>query len=206
LAAADGAGLDPWTRSALAHIRTHDAPPARMGPGAGPAALARLLPLTLRTLGSPANLVSGAYHLTTLTHPDEEFGWGAVAVQFAVAVLLRGRRDFVADVLEILRNNGAPESLLQPLRRLPAMRRDELPAAADGAVSGTTIALWLGHHEPNFERGLGWLLEDQGRRPAAIVAGALLGARDGDSAIPERWKQELPEVDSLLLQAEQLME
>lgn len=204
LAAADGQGLDPWTRTALAHIRTHDAPPGVLGPEAGPGVLARTLPLTVRTAAAPANLVSGAYHLTTLTHPDEEFGWAAVAVQFAAATMLQGRRDFLPDTLAVLRNNSAPDALMAPLRRLPALSRDELPPAADGAVSGATIALWLAQHEPDLERGLGWISGDAARAPAALIAGLLLGARDGDRAIPERWKKEIPGVDLLLDHADQL--
>lgn len=205
LGADDGAGLDPWTRSALAHIRTHDAPPGGLGPGAGPATLARLLPLTLGTTGNPANLVSAAYHLTTLTHPDEEFGWGSVAVQFAIAVLLQGRRDFLADVLEVLRNNSAPDALMQPLRRIPAMRREDLPVVADGAVSGAVIALWLGQHEPDPIRGLEWLTQDTGRFPAAIVAGPLFGARDGEGALRNRWGAQLPDLSAAATRAEQLL-
>lgn len=205
LAAGDSTGLDPWTRTALSHIRTHDAPPGSLGQGAGPSVLARTLPLTIRTAGNPANLVSGAYHLTTLTHPDEEFGWAAVAVQFAVAVLLQGRRDFLADVLEVLRNNGAPESLLVPLRRIPALKREELPVAADGAVNGCTIALWLAQHEPQLERGLRWIAGDRGRAAAAPLAGMLFGARDGDRAIPAQWSNAIPDRDQLLEQVEQLL-
>ncbi|HWA15887.1 MAG TPA: ADP-ribosylglycohydrolase family protein [Gemmatimonadales bacterium] len=181
-----GDGLDLWTRAALAHIRTHDAPPARLGAGASPAVLGRTLPLTLRTLAAPANLVSGTYHLTTLTHPDEEFGWAAVAVQFAVSILVQGRRDFLPDTLAVLRNNSAPESLLQPLRRIPTLAREELPATADGAVSGALIALWLAHHEPDLERGLTWLADPR-QLPVAGVAGSLFGARDGEGAFPARW-------------------
>jgi ADP-ribosylglycohydrolase len=205
LASGDGSGLDPWTRTALAHIRTHDAPPGSLGIGAGPGVLARTLSLTIRTAGNPANLVSGAYHLTTLTHPDEEFGWAAVAVQYAVAVLLQGRRDFLADVLEVLRNNAAPETLMQPLRRIPALKRDELPPAAEGAVSSCTIALWLAQHEPQFERGMLWIVGDRDRAAAAPLAGMLFGARDGDRVIPDRWLRNLVGGQLLLEQAEQLL-
>jgi hypothetical protein len=199
-----GEGLDLWTRTALAHIRTHDAPPARLGAGAGPAVLSRTLPLTLRTAGAPANLVSGTYHLTTLTHPDEEWGWGTVAVQFALSILLQGRRDFLPDTLAVLRNNAAPETLLEPLRRIPALARAELPPVA-GAVSSVLTALWLAHHEPDLDRGFAWLRDDQRRLDVAIVAGPLWGARDGDRALPDSFKSQVPGVDLLLDQAVQLV-
>lgn len=200
-----GDGLDPWTRTALSHIRTHDAPPARLGSGAGAAILSRTLPLTLRAAPAPANLVSGTYHLTTLTHPDEEWGWGAVAVQFALSILLHGRRDFLPDTLAVLRNNSAPESLVEPLRRIPGMGRGDLPATVDSAVSSVLVALWLAHHEPDLERGTGWLLEDSARQSLCIAVLPLWGARDGDRALPERWKSQIPGVDLLLDQAVQLV-
>ena len=200
-----GDGLDAWTRTALAHIRTHDAPPARLGAGAGPAIFTRTLPLTLRTVGAPANLVSGTYHLTTLTHPDEEWGWATVAVQFALSVLLQGRRDFLPDTLAVLRNNSAPETLIEPLRRIPALSQAELPADIDGAVSSALVTLWLAHHEPDLDRGFAWLMQDPTRFGLAIAAGPLWGARDGDRALPDRWKSQVPGVDLLLDQAVQLV-
>jgi hypothetical protein len=199
-----GDGLDPWTRSALAHIRTHDAPPARLGAGAGPAVLARTLPLTLRTVGGPANLVSCPYHLTTLTHPDEEWGWGTVAVQFALSILLQGRRDFLPDTLAVLRNNAAPDALLEPLRRIPALARSEVPWET-GPVADVVLALWLAHHEPDLERGIAWLLDDPARASLAIAILPLWGARDGDRALPERWTSQVPGADLLLDQAVQLV-
>ncbi len=197
-------GLEPWTRAALAHIRTHDGPPGAVGPGVGPAVVSRGVPLALRAMRSPANLVSGAYHLTTLTHPDEAAGWGAVAVCLAIATLVQGRRDFLPDVLEVLRNNAAPEPLMSALRQLPVVGKEELPPIADGPVAGTTIALWFGYHEPDLARGLTGLAADPGRAPAASAAGALMGARDGDSAIPEAWRDRLADHEVLTTLADQL--
>jgi ADP-ribosyl-[dinitrogen reductase] hydrolase len=193
----DGRGIGVWTRVALRHIRVHDSPPASTGGQAGNGPVSRCLPVALRTFRQPANLVSGTYHTAVLTHPDERCAWGAVAVNVAAACLLQGRRDFLGDVLQVLRENTAPEELLTAVRRVPLERKEELPVTGPGAgyvVHCTEIALWFAYHEPNLERGLIWLANAGGDTDTnAAVAGGLMGARDGEAAIPRRWVDVLPE-------------
>ena len=123
----DGRGIGIWTRTALQHVRMHGSPPASTGGQAGNGTISRCLPVALRTFGQPANLVSGTYHTAMLTHPDERCGWGAVAINVAAACFLQGRRDFIGDVLEVLRNNAAPEELMAAVGRVPLEKREELP-------------------------------------------------------------------------------
>ncbi len=192
----DGRGIGIWTRTALRHIRTHDSPPARTGGQAGNGTISRCLPVALRTFAQPANLVSGTYHTAVLTHPDERCAWGAVAVNVAAACFLRGRRDFIGDVIESLVSNQAPEELLAAVRRVPLEKREELPVVGPGAgyvVHGVEIALWFAYHEPTLERGVAWLVNAGGDTDTnAAVAGGLMGARDGDGAVPARWVAAVP--------------
>jgi ADP-ribosyl-[dinitrogen reductase] hydrolase len=205
----DGRGIGVWTRAALRHIRIHDSPPGSTGGQAGNGVLSRCLPLALFAAGSPGNLVSGTYHTAKLTHPDERCGWGAVAVNLAAACFLQGRRDFIGDVLEGLRNNGAPAELMEAVRRVPLERREELPVAGPAAgyvVHGVEIALWFAYHEPQLERGLIWLANAGGDTDTnAAVAGGLMGARDGEAAVPARWIAALPDADRLRRLAERLV-
>jgi ADP-ribosyl-[dinitrogen reductase] hydrolase len=193
----DGRGIGLWTRTALRHIRMHDSPPTSTGGQAGNGTISRCLPVALRTFGQPANLVSGTYHTAVLTHPDERAAWGAVAVNVAATCFLQGRRDFIGDVLEVLRNNGAPEVLVEAVRRVPLEKKEELPVAGPESgyvVHGVEIALWFAHHEPNLERGLIWLVNAGGDTDTnAAVAGGLMGARDGELAVPARWVNALPD-------------
>jgi len=187
----DGRGIGHWTRRALAHLRQHDAPPASTGGLAGNGTVSRCLPVALRTFRQPTNLVSGTYHTAWLTHPDERCAWGAVAVNVAAGCFLSGRRDFIGDVLEVLRNNAAPEVLLEAVRRVPLERREELPVGGPDAgyvVHAVEIALWFAYHEPDLERGVIWLANAGGDTDTnAAVAGGLMGARDGEGAVPQRW-------------------
>ena len=175
---------DAETAAALEFIATHAAPPPSGGRGS--AVLARVVPVALVAYRVPRTLVSATYHIAALTHPAPEAAWGAVAVNVALGRLLEGRRDFVPDVLEALIGNAAPERLLAAVRGVPLRRRDALPspaAAAADPVLAVELALGLAHHEPLATRGFGWLGE-HGPSAAAGAAGALLGGRDGEAAVP----------------------
>ena len=197
----DGRGIGLWTRTALRHIRSTGTPPSATGGQAGNGTISRCLPVALRTFSQPANLVSGTYHTAALTHPDERCTWGAVAINVAAACFLRGRRDFIGDVIEVLRNNQAPEALLAAVRRVPLERKDELPITGPHAgyvIHGVEIALWFAYHEPNLERGLICLVNAGGDTDTnAAVVGGLMGIRDGEPAVPSRWIAALPEAQRL---------
>jgi ADP-ribosylglycohydrolase len=191
----DPRGIGPETAAALSHLERYDAPPAEAA-GRGPDPLVHCVPVAIAMFQSPRNLVSGTYHIAALTHPDPAVAWSAVALNVALARFLQGKRDFIADVLEALRNNAVPEELLGILRRVPVALREDLGAAelsAPDAVGCVRAALWLAYHEPLAARGLSWAAEG-GPRSAALAgaAGALLGARDGVEAL-DPWSAALPD-------------
>lgn len=205
----DGQGTGTWTRTALEHIAAHDSPPSSTGGQGGSGPLARCLPVALATFRSPANLVSGTYHTVFLTHPDEGCAWGAVALNVAAARFLGGKRDFVPDVIEALLNNHAPDDLLAAVRRVPLEPREDLPlrvTGANAAIRAMEIALWFAYHEPNLERGTGWLARagEDAEHHAAIVGG-LMGARDGEMAVPVEWVANVTEAGRIARAAEQLV-
>lgn len=185
---------DGDTAAALEFLARHGAPPSAGGSGSG--ALARAVPVALVAAGAPRTLVSASFHIAALTHPDPLAAWGAVAINVALARLLRGARDFIPDVLQALRGNEAPARLVEGVRRVPLTRREALPGAIEAAtdpVAGVGLALGLAYHEPLADRGF-QRLRASGPDPAAAAAGALLGARDGAAALPdlppddrERW-------------------
>jgi ADP-ribosyl-[dinitrogen reductase] hydrolase len=208
-ARADGRGIGVWTRRALDHIAQYDAPPSDSGGQAGNGSLARCMPVALATFRSPQALVGATYHTAALLHPDERCVWGAVAVNVALARFLLGKRDFIPDVIEALRNNDAPAVLLEAVRRVPIGRREALPVtgpAAGYVVHCVEIALWCAYHEPAPERALVWLINAGGDTDSnAAVAGALLGARDGEAAIPRRWIEAVPDWEGIGVLAERLV-
>lgn len=205
----DGRGIGRQTRAALEYFEAHGVPPGNeanagassAGHSAGNGPLSRTLPLALATLNSPRNLVSASWHIAALTHPDPRAGWSAVALTVAAARLLGGYRDFVPDVLEVLRANDSPAEVVEAVRRVPLERRDALPldpGSAGLAVPTLEIALWFAYHEPLLERGVRWLAGAGGDTDTnAAAAGGLMGARDGERAVPDRWVAELADPDRL---------
>jgi ADP-ribosylglycohydrolase len=151
--------------------------------------------------------VSGTLHTAALTHPDPRCGWSAVAVNVTAACFLRGRRDFVPEVIDALRANEADAVVLDAVRRIPVIARNELAfegVSANDTLTCMTIALWFAHHEPLLERGLVSIANAGGDTDTnAAVAGGLMGARDGARAIPARWLAQIPgtaELEQLALE------
>ena len=211
-ARADGRGIGHWTREALEHFAARGRPPTRQESRgrAGNGAVMRALPVALATLGTPRNLVSATLHTAELTHPEPEASWSAVAVNVAAHCLLHGRRDFVPEVLAALEVQvDVPLEILEAVRRVPFARREDLPitgASSGYAVHCMEIALWFAHHEPQLERGLCWLASAGGDTDTnAAVAGGLMGARDGDAAVPARWQAAIPQRERIVQLADHLV-
>ena len=186
-AATDEARLDAGARAGFAVLRESGAPRQAPMPGERPTLPLHLLPVALVAFENPRTLTSLTWHLAALTHPDPGSTWGAVAVNVAAARLLQGHRDFVPDVIEALRNNGAPGLLLETVRRLPLLRREHIDAVAGSespAVGATCAALWAAHTEPRTSAALEWLERLPAHLGSAPAVGAgLLGARDGIEAL-----------------------
>ena len=205
-AAADATGIDGETAAALAHLARHDEPPSRAA-GQGSEPLVRCLPVALAAFDAPRTLVSATYHVAALTHPDPLVAWSAVAVNVALACFLQGKRDFVPDLVEALRNNAVPDELLSRVRHVPLRPSAGSPggsgpegavgSALGSALGDAVAALRLAYHEPVLERGLRAVAAGGPEAAArAGLAGALLGARDSSRAIPATWTAP-PEADIL---------
>jgi ADP-ribosylglycohydrolase len=68
------------------------------------------------------------------------------------------------------------------------------------------IALWFAYHEPNLRRGLVWLVNAGGDTDTnAAIAGGLMGARDGESAVPAEWIAAVPGATQISVLAERLV-
>lgn len=186
-ASGEGGALDAGSSAGFAHLREHGAPRAAATPGERPTLPLHLVPVALLAFENPRTLTGLTWHLAALTHPDPESTWGAVAINVAASRLLQGHRDFVPDVIEALRNNGAPALLLETVRRLPLLRRENIDGVAgsdSSAVAATCAALWAAHTESRTTAALAWLEQlPPSLASAAATGAALLGARDGIEAL-----------------------
>lgn len=173
------------TSAGLAFLARWHAPPRDNAPDPDSAALVVALPVALAARNSPSSLVSGVYHVASLTHPDPATAWAAVAVGVAAARFLAGHRDFLGDVIAALQANDAPDEVLSALRRIP-LRQAVESAGHDTLAPIPCLEVGLGIlYQFGQARGVLRWLESVGPPPmvGAVVLG-LCGARDGEQSLP----------------------
>jgi ADP-ribosyl-[dinitrogen reductase] hydrolase len=210
----DGRGIGLTTQRALRRIEAgaepFEAGRLALGPrSASNGAVMRCLPVALRYHDNVDKLMRVSTQQAAITHADERCTWGAVAVNLAIRELLHGNRHFLEEVLHRLQ--GAPRALIEAIGRVPWEEESDLPIAVAGqagyVVHCVEIAFWSAVHRPALEDALIFLAEAGGDTDTnAAVAGALLGARDGETAIPPRWLDQLGPARRIATLAERLLE
>ena len=182
------------------------------GNAAGNGAVMRCAPLAIRWRQDDAALFRNTAVSAVVTHWDPRCVWSAVLVNLAVASFLRGLPDDEPRLLE--RAERAREALgpLGPLgidAPLPAGVTEAMDAAdvaapdelgLDGWDMGYTlkamqVALWCARRAADFEEALVAVVNAGGDTDTnGAVAGAVLGARFGLAAVPERWRRRVAEL------------
>jgi len=197
----DGRGVGLTTQRALRLIERGVEPfeagrRARIaGTSAGNGAVMRCIPVALRYHDSVDKLIRVSTQQAAITHADERCTWGAAAVNLAARELLHGNPHFVEEVLHRL-HGAAPRVLIEAIRRVPWEPESDLPVAVPSeygyVVHCVEVAFWCAVHRPSLEEALIFLVEAGGDTDTnAAVAGALLGAREGETGIPPRWLDQL---------------
>jgi ADP-ribosylglycohydrolase len=211
----DGRGIGITTQRALRLIERGTQPfeagrlVSSAGTAAGNGAVMRCLPVALRYYDNVDKLIRVSTQQAAITHADQRCTWGAAAVNLAVRELLHGNRHFVEEVLHRL-EGAAPRALSEAIRRVPWEQEGELPLALEGqfgyVVHCVEIAFWCALHRETLEDALIFLAEAGGDTDTnAAVAGALLGAREGEAGIPPRWFDQLPKGRDVAALAERLV-
>jgi len=170
----------------------------------------RCIPVALRYHDNVDKMVRVSTQQAAITHADQRCTWGAAAVNLAARELLHGNQHFVEEVLHRLQG-GAPRALVDAIRRVPWEQESDLPLAVEGeagyVVHCVEIAFWSAMHRPSLEEALIFLAEAGGDTDTnAAVAGALLGARDGEASIPPRWLEQLGPARGVSALAERLIQ
>ena len=178
--------LVPDALPGLTWLARHHGPPGRGEVETAAGSLVRFLPVAVLARDSPANLVSATYHLVALLDPEPVTQWSAVAANVAAARFLRGRKDFVADAIEALRANEAPESVIDVLRRIPLEPVSALDRIDPSIpVDCMHAALWFALREPRRRVAEEWVLERHPSSWLLPLSRALGGARDGAASVTE---------------------
>jgi ADP-ribosyl-[dinitrogen reductase] hydrolase len=193
---ADGKGMGRTTAHALIGARDADETRRRArayyesgGRAASNGTVMRATPIGLVT----DNLLKAreaARQDAELTHADPRAAIASVALCASLIAVREGRDPVGASIPSYVL--GSP-----PIAEAfgAAQRRDErfLAELAAGPESGACwtalgVAIYAAKHLDSYEEAMRWVIALGGDTDTnAAVAGALIGARDGASAIPDRW-------------------
>jgi ADP-ribosyl-[dinitrogen reductase] hydrolase len=185
------------TRASLENLRAGDAP-SESGAiawedsgrkAAGNGSVMYCAPLGLLHLRAQDALVDDASAVSRVTHYDPRCVGGCVAVATAIAGLVRGDDDAFERAARA--GGTVSDDVRAVIERAEARPPEAL--RVDGADRGyVLVTLELAFsalaHAESFEDGLVRVVSRGGDADTnGAVAGALLGARFGRSALPERW-------------------
>jgi ADP-ribosyl-[dinitrogen reductase] hydrolase len=154
----------------------------RMGNGSLP----RAAPTGLVRYHDHVHLVGESRVVSGITHYDERCKLACVCVSLALAHLMLVGVDGLLD--ELLEFVGPRNTVIAySLQGIPSLRVDDLPSGGN-VLDTLQVTLWAALYCDEFEEGL-LLLANRGADADTVgaVGGALLGARFGAKAIPERW-------------------
>ncbi|HEX9217441.1 MAG TPA: ADP-ribosylglycohydrolase family protein [Gemmatimonadales bacterium] len=213
----DGRGIGVTTRRALTLIERGKEPfeagrlahQENPGRSAGNGSVMRCIPVALRYHDSVDRLIRVSTQQAAITHADERCTWGAAAVNLAARELLHGNIYFIDEVLHKI-GDRAPRALRDAIHRVPREQESNLPIAvpeeAGYVIHCVEIAFWFVAHDRTLEEALTYLVQAGGDTDTnAAVAGALLGARYGEVALPPRWVDQLVGAQGVAKLAEDLV-
>ncbi len=225
----NGRGMGILTSSVIHELESGHAPPAaarivyQLNPIAPNGELMRCAPVALARFRQPDLLVSDTASTCAVTHYAAACQWSCIIVNAAIALLLRGAEPDLPALLAAASADGAPDLL-------GAASGDGIPievlaAIADGdpVVSSTSwlrrdqrlightllamqAGLWAAVTPLDFGTALRSIVEAGGDTDTnGAVAGAVLGARYGASAIPPAWLDCIPQRDRIETLADNLL-
>lgn len=201
------------TARVLSRVRSGDADAARWyvetkGPevSAGNGSVMYCGPLGVARAREPGRLAEEASALSALTHWDRRCRTACIAVTLSIAGLIRGDDPgfAVRSALRAVLGRDGGEELEFLVAEAGRARRIDGPDM--GFVLFTAgIALQVAGEGRGFEEGLRHTISLGGDADTnAAVAGALLGARHGLSAIPSGWLDRLADREAIEREAEAL--
>lgn len=213
-----GRGIGPTTRAVLAALKpkakdmfsaSRKVWQQHGGDVAGSGAVVRVAPVGMLRRVQFKELVQETMDVCRLTHFDPRCVDACIAFNFGISYLTSGKDPskllfktwrFLADARESkeYREQVAEEGSVDPdqdmvkfLKAVNDVGYDDLQANGM-AIETTQAAYWLTLNAIDFEEGLVRAVNLGGDAATlGAVAGALLGARFGEQAIPERWLESL---------------
>jgi ADP-ribosylglycohydrolase len=167
----------------------------------------RIAPLGVAFAGDPARISRLAMEEAAITHWDPACRHSSAAIALLSAALVRGERDPVG----FARAHIGPIEPEVSEAMEPVSLKNLEGRGLDGTDMGSTllalkVAVSVLQDGASFTDALPWVIRQGGDTDThGAIIGALLGARDGISAIPHEWRQCVPQGDRILQTARQLL-
>ena len=171
----------------------------------------RCAPVALARFRQPELLVGDSAATCVVTHYAPTSQWSCIIINAAIALLLRGTEPDLSALMAAASEDECPDMLGAALRDgipseiLAGIMGDEPVIGGcswlrrDQRLIGHTLialqaGLWAAVTPLDFEAALRQVVEAGGDTDTnGAVAGAVLGARYGASAIPQRWLDVIPQ-------------
>ena len=212
----NGRGMGLLTSRVINQLRRHPPPDAarivyEQRPIAPNGGVMRCAPAALARLRQPELLVSDSAAACAVTHYAAACQWSCIIINAVIARLLRGAApdlpalmsaaaaDGVPDLLQQSQRDGIPADILAALAAGNPVAPDCAWLRTDQRLIGHTLlamqaGLWAAATPLDFAAALREVVESGGDTDTnGAVAGAVLGARYGASAIPQRWLDCIPQ-------------
>ena len=162
--------------------------------------LMRCAPVALARNSNPAQLVRDSASTCAVTHFAPACQWSCIILNAAISLLLKGLEPPVQQVIDAAVDDGAPEELREWAM---GVGEDIGGLALDRGHIGHTLlclqaGLWALETPMHLEPALVQVVSAGGDTDTnGAVAGAVLGARHGIDAIPQRWLVCVPQRERL---------
>ena len=184
----------------------------------------RCAPVALGRLRQPELLVSDSADTCVVTHYATTCQWSCILVNALIARLLQSvepdlpalmsaaQADGAPDMQTIALSDGIPTEVLDAIAPDSPVQSDASWLKQDQRLIGHTLiclqaGLWASVTALDFEMALRGVIEGGGDTDTnGAVVGAVLGARYGASAIPQRWLDCIPERDRIERLTDTLLE
>ena len=217
----NGRGIGITTDRVIGELEAGHPPPnaARIvyeeNPIAPNGGVMRCAPVALVRFRKPELLVSDSAATCVVTHYAPTSQWSCIVINAVIALLLRGvepdppalmaaaTADGCPDMLGIALRDGIPSDVLTSIADESQVIEDCSWLRRDQRLIGHTLismqaGLWAAVTPLDFEPALRQVVEAGGDTDTnGAVAGAVLGARYGASAIPRRWLDVIPQRDRI---------
>ena len=217
----NGRGMGILTHRVIQELEAGHTPPeaARLVYESNPIApnggVMRCAPVALARHRQPEMLVTDSAATCVVTHYAPTCQWSCIIVNATIAMLLRGAKpdlrvlmsaavaDGAPNMLAAAVGDGIPTGIFSAVEEGTSVVTDSSWLRRDQVLIGHTLlalqcGLWAAETPLDFGAALRQMVAAGGDTDTnGAVAGAVLGARYGASAIPERWLECVPGRDRI---------